>query len=233
MSNILIVEDDISVSDMLKNYLINEGFQVKIAYDGQEAINMFNSEKFDLLLLDLMIPKIDGMTVLKTIREKDLTPILIISAKDSDLDKALGLGFGADDYISKPFSLVEVSARIKANIRRATKYITPIPHQKKEDIIHIKDLNVDLLNFTVTKKGLDLKLTSREFEILKLFATNINRVFTKAQIYGFVWDDAYYGDENVINVHIRRLREKIEDDPSNPIYIKTLWGIGYKMEELK
>ncbi|WP_243125398.1 response regulator transcription factor [Clostridium amazonitimonense] len=233
MNNILIVEDDISVSDMLKNYLINEGFQVKVAYDGQEAIDMFNYEKFDLLLLDLMIPKIDGMTVLKTIREKDLTPILIISAKGSDLDKALGLGFGADDYIAKPFSLVEVSARIKANIRRATKYITPIAQEKKEDIINIKDLNIDLLNFTVTKRGLDLKLTSREFDILKLFATNINRVFTKAQIYGFIWNDAYYGDENVINVHIRRLREKIEDDPSKPIYIKTLWGIGYKMEELK
>lgn len=139
---------------------------------------MFNYEKFDLLLLDLMIPKIDGMTVLKIIREKDLTPILIILAKDSDLDKALGLGFGADDYIAKPFSLVEVSARIKANIRRATKYITPIAQEKKEDIINIKDLNIDVLNFTVTKRGKDLKLTSREFEILKLFATNINRVFT-------------------------------------------------------
>lgn len=232
MHKILLVEDDIALSDMLKGYLVNDGFEVKTAYDGQEAIDMFNCEKFDLLLLDLMIPKIDGMTVLKTIREKDLTPILIISAKDTDLDKALGLGFGADDYISKPFSLVEVSARIKANIRRATKYIVPVIEEKKNDILHIKDLNIDVLNFRVTKRGEVLKLTSREFELLKLFATNKNRVFTKAQIYGFIWDDAYYGDENVINVHIRRLREKIEDDPSNPIYIKTLWGIGYKMEDV-
>lgn len=233
MNNILIVEDDISLSDMLKDYLINDGFNVKVASDGEEAISMFNKEKFDLLLLDLMIPKIDGMTVLKTIREKDLTPILIISAKDSDLDKALGLGFGADDYISKPFSLVEVSARIKANIRRATKYAPALVEDKNEAILIIKDLNIDLLNFRVLKNEKDLKLTSREFEILKLFATNINRVFTKAQIYNAVWDDAYYGDENVINVHIRRLREKIEDDPSNPEYIKTLWGIGYKMEEIR
>lgn len=232
MHKILLVEDDIALSDMLKGYLVNDGFEVKTAYDGQEAIDMFNCEKFDLLLLDLMIPKIDGMTVLKTIRKKDLTPILIISAKDTDLDKALGLGFGADDYISKPFSLVEVSARIKANIRRATKYIVPVIEEKKNDILHIKDLNIDILNFRVTKRGQVLKLTSREFELLKLFATNKNRVFTKAQIYGFIWDDAYYGDENVINVHIRRLREKIEDDPSNPIYIKTLWGIGYKMEDV-
>lgn len=232
MNKILLVEDDIALSHMLKDYLVNDGFQVKTAYDGQEAIDKFNNEKFDLLLLDLMIPKIDGMTVLKTIREKHLTPILIISAKDTDLDKALGLGFGADDYISKPFSLVEVSARIKANIRRATKYIEPVVEEKKNDILHINDLDIDVLNFTVTKKGQALKLTSKEFDMLKLFVTNKNRVFTKAQIYGLIWGDAYYGDENVINVHIRRLREKIEDDPSNPAYIKTLWGIGYKLGDI-
>ena len=232
MERILLVEDDIELNNMLRDYLLNEGFEVTSAYDGQEALDKFNNEKFDLLLLDLMIPKINGMTVLKKIREKDLTPILIISAKDSDLDKAMGLGFGADDYISKPFSLVEVSARIKANIRRATKYVTPIIEEKKNEILHINDLNIDILNFTVTKRGENLKLTSREFGILKLFATNKNRVFTKAQIYGFIWEDIYHGDENVINVHIRRLREKIEDDPSKPIYIKTLWGIGYKMEDI-
>ena len=232
MERILLVEDDIELNNMLRDYLLNEGFEVTSAYDGQEALDKFNNEKFDLLLLDLMIPKINGMTVLKKIREKDLTPILIISAKDSDLDKAMGLGFGADDYISKPFSLVEVSARIKANIRRATKYVTPIIEEKKNEILHINDLNIDILNFTVTKRGENLKLTLREFGILKLFATNRNRVFTKAQIYGFIWDDIYHGDENVINVHIRRLREKIEDDPSKPIYIKTLWGIGYKMEDI-
>ena len=231
MNKILLVEDDIELSDMLKNYLINDGFDVKTAYDGQEAITKFNNEKFDLLLLDIMIPKIDGMTVLKKIREKNTIPILIISAKDTDLDKALGLGFGADDYISKPFSLVEVSARIKANIRRATKYINA-KNEKNNNILYVKDLEIDLLNFAVNKNGENLRLTLRVFDILKLFATNKNRVFTKAQIYEFVWKETYYGDENVINVHIRRLREKIEDDPSNPIYIKTLWGIGYRMEDI-
>lgn len=232
MNKILLVEDDIELNNMLRDFLVNDGFEVKTAYDGEEALTKFNGEKFDLVLLDIMIPKIDGMEVLKIIREKDLTPILMISAKDTDLDKAMGLGFGADDYISKPFSLVEVSARVKANIRRATRYATPVTEEKKDEILHIKDLKIDVLNFTVSKRGEVLKLTSREFEILKLFATNKNRVFTKAQIYGFVWNDAYYGDENVINVHIRRLREKIEDDPSKPIYIKTLWGIGYKMEDI-
>lgn len=232
MNKILLVEDDIALSDMLKEFLINDGFEVETAYDGQEAIDKFNCEKYDLLLLDLMIPKIDGITVLKKIREEYLTPILIISAKDTDLDKALGLGFGADDYISKPFSLVEVAARIRANIRRATKYIESAAEEKKDNILHIKDLEIDLLNYTVKKRGESIKLTLREFDILKLFVTNKNRVFTKAQLYGFIWKESYYGDENVINVHIRRLREKIEDNPSNPIYIKTIWGIGYKMEDI-
>ena len=215
---------------MVKDYLMNEGFQVVEAHDGQEALEKFKENDFDLILLDLMIPHIDGMTVLKKIREGSLIPILILSAKDSDLDKAIGLGFGADDYMSKPFSLIELSARIKAHIRRATKYFQTVSEEDSKDILKINELEVDLKNFSVSRKGIELKLTSKEFEILKLFVTNRNRVFTKAQIYEYIWKDAYYGDENVINVHIRRLREKIEIDPSNPIYIKTIWGIGYKME---
>lgn len=235
MFRILLVEDDVAISDMVNGYLINDGFLVKTAYDGQEALDMFHAEGFDLILLDLMIPKIDGMEVMKLIREKSSIPILITSAKDSDLDKALGLGFGADDYISKPFSMIELSARIKANIRRATKYSnTEMKLEAKEkNIIIIENLIVDLDNFSASKDTEKLKLTSKEFEILKLFVTNLNRVFTKSQIYSLIWNDEYYGDENVINVHIRRLREKIEEDPSNPKYIKTLWGIGYKMEALK
>ena len=165
---------------------------------------------------------------MKIIREKSSIPIVIMSAKDQDIDKALGLGLGADDYISKPFSMIELLARVKAAIRRATKYSS---HQEKaENIIHIGDLTIDITNFSVTKKKEQIKLTSKEFEILKLFATNRNRVFTKEQIYHFVWNEEYYGDENIINVHMRRLREKIEEDPSKPQYIKTLWGIGYKLE---
>ena len=188
----------------------------------------FSKDSFDLILLDIMLPNLDGLEAMKIIREKSSIPIVIMSAKDQDIDKALGLGLGADDYISKPFSMIELLARVKAAIRRATKYSS---HQEKaKNIIHIGDLTIDITNFSVTKKKEHIKLTSKEFEILKLFATNRNRVFTKEQIYHYVWNEEYYGDENIINVHMRRLREKIEDDPSKPQYIKTLWGIGYKLE---
>lgn len=231
MSKILIVEDDCNISEMVSNYLTNEGFEVRAAFDGLEAIKCFEQEDFDLVLLDLMIPGLDGMKVMKAIRETSVTPIMIVSAKDSDADKAMGLGFGADDYITKPFSLVELSARIKANIRRATKYVQVVEKQENE-VICIGDLEIDLQRYEIRKKGEVVKLTSKEFEILKLLATNRERVYTKAQIYSLVWNEEYYGDDNVINVHIRRLREKIEDDNANPIYIKTVWGIGYKMGEV-
>jgi DNA-binding response OmpR family regulator len=227
-NKILLVEDDISISDMVKNYLVKDGFEVTAAFDGGDGVSQFLNDTFDLVILDIMMPRLDGMEVMRIIRERSSIPILIISAKDSDVDKAIGLGLGADDYISKPFSLIEISARIKAAIRRATRY----SHDEKKmetNIINIYELTIDPSNFLVTKKGEDLKLTAKEFDILKLFVTNPNRVFTKAQIYNFVWNDEYYGDENVINVHMRRLREKIEDDASEPRYIKTLWGIGYKL----
>lgn len=153
---------------------------------------------------------------------------MIISAKGSDLDKALGLGFGADDYLSKPFSMIELTARVQAAIRRATQYIRT-ESQPIEDRIHFRDLILDLSTFTAQVRGQNITLTLKEFHILKLFLTNQSRVFTKEQIYQFVWQDDYYGNENVINVHIRRLREKIEDDPSNPQFIRTVWGIGYKL----
>jgi len=166
---------------------------------------------------------------MKIIREKSSVPILIMSAKDSDVDKALGLGLGADDYISKPFSMLEFSARIKATIRRATKYSKS---DKKNELlmINIRNLTMNVENFLVSKNNKAILLTSKEFDILRLFMQNPNRVFTKAQIYSIIWKDEYFGDDNVINVHMRRLREKIEDNPSNPQYIKTLWGIGYKLE---
>ncbi len=228
MHKILFIEDDRAISEMIKDYLSNEGFEMEVAYDGKEALEKFNQAKFDLILLDLMLPKVDGMTIMRKIREQSVVPILIVSAKDSESDKALGLGFGADDYIAKPFSLIELSARIKAHLRRA--YSWPTKEEKEKPILKVHELEIDLENFTVVKNGEKLKLTSKEFEILKLFVTHPNSVFTKAQIYERVWEENYYGDENIINVHIRRLREKIENDPSNPIYIKTLWGIGYKME---
>ena len=228
-NKILIIEDDIAISEMVKNYLTKDGFIVTAAFNGEEGIVKYLNDDFDLIILDLMMPKLDGMETMKIIREKSSVPILIMSAKDSDVDKAIGLGLGADDYISKPFSMIEISARIKAAIRRATKYSN---NDKKEDVVSVKfgNLTIDVDNFVVIKNEQIIQLTSKEFEILKLFIHNPNRVFTKAQIYSAVWKEEYYGDENVINVHMRRLREKIEDDPSKPQYIKTLWGIGYKLE---
>ncbi|WP_238883722.1 response regulator transcription factor [Clostridium sp. YIM B02551] len=226
---ILMIEDDRSISDMVKNYLTKEGFNIDTAYDGEDGITKFLKGNYDLVILDLMMPKLDGMETMKIIRERSSVPILIMSAKDTDVDKAIGLGLGADDYIAKPFSMIEISARIKASIRRATKYSSTI-NKGEDNIAKLGELTINFENFLVTKNGDSIQLTSKEFEILKLFIKNPSRVFTKAQIYSFVWNDDYFGDENVINVHMRRLREKIEDDPSKPKYIKTLWGIGYKLE---
>ncbi|PAQ16076.1 DNA-binding response regulator [Bacillaceae bacterium SAOS 7] len=226
-SRILLVEDDQSIQEMVGSYLIKEGFTVTTASDGEEGILKFTQESFDLLILDIMMPKIDGLEVVRLIREKSAVPILMMSAKDTDVDKAIGLGLGADDYICKPFSMIELCARVKAGIRRSTQYSAS---QQQEEVIQVGELKIDLINFTVWKKEEVIKLTSKEFELLKLFMKNRNRVFTKAQIYQLIWNEEYYGDENVINVHMRRLREKIENDPSNPQYIKTLWGIGYKLE---
>lgn len=225
---ILLVEDDESISEMVEKYLRSEGFIITTVNNGEAAVKQNQSSAFDLIILDIMMPKLDGLEVLRIIRETSAVPILIMSAKDSDVDKALGLGLGADDYLAKPFSLLELSARVKAAIRRATQYSRE--QQVNEDVIEVGDLKIDVTNFMVMKGKEHIKLTAKEFAILKLFASNQNRVFTKQQIYQLVWEDEYYGDENIINVHMRRLREKIEEEPSNPRYIKTLWGIGYKLE---
>ncbi|MCM3324687.1 MULTISPECIES: response regulator transcription factor [Cytobacillus] len=227
---ILLVEDDREISELITDILRQESFEVFTAFDGEEALSLFHKEDFDLILLDLMLPQLSGMAVLKRIREKSLMPVLIISAKNSDLDKALGLGFGADDYISKPISMIELTARVHAAIRRATQY-RPSGTPAISHNIHFKELSLDLHTFSVQMKDKVVQLTSKEFHILKLFMTHQNRVFTKEQIYHFIWEDDYYGNENVINVHIRRLREKIEEDPSHPKYIRTIWGIGYKLGE--
>ncbi|MBD8025636.1 response regulator transcription factor [Ureibacillus sp. Re31] len=227
---ILLVEDDKEISHLIKSHLESENFTIITAFDGEEALSHFQQDKFDLILLDLMIPKLSGMELLKKFRETSLVPVLIISAKGSDIDKALGLGFGADDYISKPFSMIELTARVNAAIRRATQYST-VEKQPIANTLHYKELTLDLNSFTAQVKDKIVKLTSKEFHMLKLMMTNKSRVFTKEQIYEMIWEDDYFGNENVINVHIRRLREKIEEDPSNPQYIQTVWGIGYKLGE--
>lgn len=231
-NRILIVEDDHYISEMIRDTLVKHGFAISTVFDGEEALKIVESQNFNLILLDIMIPKIDGIECLKIIRTKSMIPILIMSAKGEDVDKALGLGFGADDYIAKPFSMIELVARVKAILRRENHYMDLnnqlVKPSDQDETIQLGDLIIDMNNYSIKKCGHDLKLTLKEFNILKLFITNPNQVFTKAQIYNLVWQDEYYGDENVINVHIRRLREKIEDTPSNPKYIKTLWGIGYK-----
>lgn len=228
INKILLVEDDIEISEMLKNYLTIENYEVVCATDGQQACTYFDNSTFSLVLLDLMIPKISGMDVMYYIRKKSVVPIIIISAKDTEADKALGLGLGADDYITKPFSVVEVLARIKANIRRTMQYNSSTALSS----LTIGDLTMNLSDYTLTKRGKKIELTAKEFEILKLLIQNPKKVYTKEQIYSLVWNDAYMGDENAVNVHISRLRNKIEDDTRNPKYILTVWGIGYKLGEL-
>ncbi|MDF2870404.1 MAG: Response regulator consisting of a CheY-like receiver domain and a winged-helix DNA-binding domain [Anaerocolumna sp.] len=229
---ILLIEDDREISEMLKDFLQANDFEVTIAFDGEEGCNAFFLQPFDLILLDLMIPKRNGMEVMKHIRTKSTVPIIIMSAKDTDSDKSLGLGLGADDYITKPFSVTEVLARIKANIRRSTQYAAL---QKREELTKISmgGLTMNLETFSVTKGEEIIELTAKEFAILKLLLENPKKVYTKAQLYSLVWQENYYGDENAVNVHISRLRTKVEENPREPKYVQTVWGIGYKLGSLK
>ena len=228
---ILLVEDDVEISEMLKNFLMTENFEVVTAYDGESACEKFFVDEYSIVLLDLMIPKISGMEVMKTIRVSSTVPIMILSAKDTDSDKTLGLGLGADDYITKPFSVTEVLARIKANIRRNTQYTAAATEE--EEILTKGELALNLNAYSVMKNGKKVELTAKEFEILKLLMKNPKKVYTKEQLYSQIWNDAYMGDENAVNVHISRLRNKIEDNPRDPDYVVTVWGIGYKLGDGK
>lgn len=222
---ILIVEDNVLISRSIESKLKEEMFEVKAVFDGDEAIKQFDMMTYDAVLLDLMLPKISGENVLKHIRSKGDVPVIIISTKDTDVEKAINLGLGADDYLAKPFSMLELIARVKAVLRRAHKVMDKEVKQK----IEIGDLDVNLANFEVKKAGKLVDLTLKEFEILKLLLTHPDQTFSKQQMYRTVWGEEYYYNDNVINVHIRRLREKIEDDPSNPKIVVTMWGFGYKL----
>ncbi len=228
---ILLVEDDTEISEMLKNFLMTENFEVVTAYDGKSACEKFFADEYSIVLLDLMIPKMSGMEVMKTIRASSTVPIMILSAKDTDSDKTLGLGLGADDYVTKPFSVTEVLARIKANIRRNTQYT--VAATIDDNIITKGELVLNTGDYSVMKNGEPIELTVKEFEILKLLMKNPKKVYTKEQMYSQIWNDAYMGDENAVNVHISRLRNKIEDNPRDPKYVVTVWGIGYKLGEGK
>lgn len=224
---ILLVEDDKEISEMLIDFLQMEGFEVQSSFDGEQAVKTFFNDSYDLVILDLMLPKISGLEVMKRIRKESVVPIIILSAKDTESDKIFGLGLGADDYITKPFSLTEVLARVKANLRRTTQYSSG--GETTSVCLGLGDLEMNLESHTVHKNGLAVDLTAKEYEILRLLLSNPKKVYTKAQLYSFIWQDDYLGDENAVNVHISRLRTKIEDDPRKPQYILTVWGIGYKL----
>ncbi|MBD2869752.1 response regulator transcription factor [Paenibacillus sp. IB182493] len=228
----MIVEDDPAIAEMVADHLTKDGYQVLHAPDGRAGLEKFERERIDLIVLDLMLPELDGTEFLKQVRSASFVPVLIVSAKDGVLDKALGLGFGADDYLTKPFSLIELSARVNASLRRATLYAAEgRPEARSGTTLRIHELTMDTERLAVSKRGEDVKLTGKEYHILKLFMLNPRRAYSKEQIYRAVWHDDYFGDDNAINVHISRLRDKIEDDPSSPRYIITVWGIGYKLGE--
>ncbi len=221
---ILVIEDEKAISDIIKFNLTKEGYTVETAYDGEEALNKVYSFKADLIILDIMLPKVDGFQICKKVRETLQTPILMLTAKEEEVDKVLGLELGADDYITKPFGMRELIARVKANMRRVDFVNDTITETKKMDF---GNLSIDLNKYEVRKYNDVIELTLREFELLKYLAESENQVFTREKLLEEVWGYEYYGDIRTVDVTIRRLREKIEDDSSNPHYIMTKRGIGY------
>ena len=222
---ILIVEDNVLISRSIESKLKEEMFDVKAVFDGEEAIKQFDLMSYDAVLLDLMLHKVSGENVLKHIRSKGDVPVIIISTKETDVEKAIKLGLGADYFLAKPFSMLELIARVKAVLRRSHN----VQEKETKQNFKIGQLEVNLSSFEVKKEGQIVELTLKEFEILKLLLTHPDQTFSKQQMYRTVWGEEYYYNDNVINVHIRRLREKIEDDPSNPKIVMTMWGFGYKL----
>jgi two-component system, OmpR family, response regulator VicR len=204
-SKILLIEDNVLISKSIEQKLKDEMYNVKAVFNGQDAIEQFSKDKYDCVLLDLMLPKVSGEDVLKFIRSEGDTPVMIISTKDTDVEKAINLGLGADDYLSKPFSMLELLARVKALLRRSRQS----EEKPKKNIYNFKDLSINLSTYQVIKNGVVLELTLKEFEILKLLLTHPDQTFSKQEMYRKIWNEEYYFNDNVINVHIRRLRQKI------------------------
>ncbi len=223
----LIADDEKEIRDLLKTYLKREWYEVDAAVDGEDALRLFEQNHYHLIILDLMMPKIDGIEVCRRIRSHTNVPILMLTAKDLEGDKILGLSMGADDYITKPFSMNEVLARIKALLRRFL-VLGSETRTDEKSLIQFKGLTIDLKTYTVTAEGREISLTAKEFELLKFFAANPGQVFTKTQLFRNAWGNQYIEDDNTVMVHIRKLRKKIESDPSDPQFIQTVWGIGYK-----
>ncbi|MBB6716509.1 response regulator transcription factor [Clostridium gasigenes] len=233
---ILIVDDEKEIRDLIEIYLKSEGYKTIKAENGEEALDILKTEEVDLIILDIMMPKLNGIEACLKIREEREMPIIMLSAKSEDLDKILGLNTGADDYLTKPFNPLELIARIKSQLRRYKRFNAKneiIDNESKEakDIIEIDDLGINLETHEVWKDEVLIKLTPTEFDILVVLAQNRGKVFSIENIYNSVWKQEFMKSDNTVMVHIRKVREKIEDDPRKPKFIKTVWGVGYKIEK--
>ena len=233
MYTVLICDDDKDIVSALEIYLTSEGYRTVSAYNGEEAIAAVRSENIDLILMDVMMPRLDGIRATAKLREEGNIPIILLTAKSEDTDKVLGLNIGADDYITKPFNPIEVLARVKSQLRRYTTLGGKAPTGEEGDgALRNGTILMDDEAKSVTVDGEPVSLTPIEYNILRLLMKNLGRVYSTAQIYEQVWNDPALGSENTVAVHIRHLREKIEIDPANPRYLKVVWGLGYKMEKM-
>ena len=226
---ILVVDDEKEIRDLVEIYLVNEGYKVLKVSNGLEALQILNDNEVDLVILDVMMPKMDGIEVCMRIRKSKNMPIIMLSAKSQDLDKILGLTTGADDYVVKPFNPLELVARVKSQLRRYKQL--NIPKKISQEIIEVDDLVINNKNHQVKVGNKDVKLTPREFEILELLSSNRGVVFSIEKIYESVWKQDFFESDNTVMVHIRKIREKIEENPRRPRFIKTIWGVGYKVEK--
>lgn len=221
---VLVVDDEKLIVKGIRFSLLQDGLEVDCAYDGEEALEMAKATEYDLILLDVMLPKMDGFEVCQQVREFSDVPIIMLTAKGDDMDKILGLDYGADDYITKPFNILEVKARIKAIMRRGRK---KDEKEKPGNVLEKHDMKIDRENRRVFIEGVEVNLTTKEFDVLELLATNPDKVYSREQLLELIWGSDYPGDARTVDVHIRRLREKIEKLPSNPKYVYTKWGVGY------
>lgn len=229
MKKILIVEDDVSIAQLQKDYLEIEGFEVKICYDGVEGLNTLKTSEFDLLILDVMLPKIDGFTILRSIREEKDIPVLMVSAKKEDIDKIKGLSLGADDYITKPFNPSELVARVKSHIRNYERIKNKFKSSTKSSTLIIRGLEIKKDCRQVFVNGVEINLAQKEFDLLLYLAENPNRVFSKGELFEKIWGYDALSDTATVTVHIGRVREKIETNTAQPQYIETVWGTGYRL----
>ncbi|HJA91562.1 MAG TPA: response regulator transcription factor [Candidatus Eisenbergiella merdipullorum] len=228
MSKILIIEDEEAIADLEKDYLELSGFQVEIENDGEKGLEAALNGNYDLIILDLMLPGIDGFEICRRIREEKNIPILMVSAKKDDIDKIRGLGLGADDYMTKPFSPSELVARVKAHLARYDRLVSS--NQKTNDIVEIRGIRIDKTARRVFVNGVEKAFTTKEFDLLTFLAENPNHVFTKEELFREIWDMDSIGDIATVTVHIKKIREKIETDTANPQYIETIWGVGYRFK---